>query len=298
MSDKDLEYYLEVCRCRSITKAAAILHLTPQGMSKVIKNLENKLQVKLMERTPNGIILTSFGRLLEEKARFLLKNHQSLFQDINQLKNEQSVIKIASSYGVISTFSTDFITDFNKQYPNVTLECSEFADTYVEKCINNCEFDVGLCIGPNDPNLFNVMKLKSYEHRLLVRKDYWLATKESIEFCDLRNEPIIIESKDFKTNMIFHSKCFDEGFSPLVVFETTEISLAHKLCEEGKGHAVTVDHVANYLKTRNTIAIPFADKTFGWNVNLITKKGIYLSNPCKLFISFIKRWSASNPQNS
>lgn len=37
MNIKDLEYYKVVCDQKSITRAAHILYLTPQGLSKIMK---------------------------------------------------------------------------------------------------------------------------------------------------------------------------------------------------------------------------------------------------------------------
>ena len=64
MDMKNLKWFQEVCRCGSITKAAANLFITPQGLSKGIKNLENELEVTLLERTPNGVSLTPYGECL------------------------------------------------------------------------------------------------------------------------------------------------------------------------------------------------------------------------------------------
>ena len=42
MDLKELEYFKMVCEQKSITKAAHALYMTPQGLSRIIKNIENE----------------------------------------------------------------------------------------------------------------------------------------------------------------------------------------------------------------------------------------------------------------
>ena len=51
MDIRVLEYYLIVAREESITKAAAILHVTQPTLSRQLMQLEEELQVKLFNRT-------------------------------------------------------------------------------------------------------------------------------------------------------------------------------------------------------------------------------------------------------
>ena len=43
MTIQELEYFKIICREKSITKAARQLYITPQGVSKTLKNLESEL---------------------------------------------------------------------------------------------------------------------------------------------------------------------------------------------------------------------------------------------------------------
>ena len=66
MSIQDLEYFAAVCRERSINRAAKLLYITPQGLSKSIKALEQELNAKLLNRRlfrhyPDGMRAVSSG---------------------------------------------------------------------------------------------------------------------------------------------------------------------------------------------------------------------------------------------
>ena len=62
MNIKELQYFKVVCEQKSITKAASVLYMTPQGLSKVMKNIEAQLEASLLIRTGAGVHLTESGK--------------------------------------------------------------------------------------------------------------------------------------------------------------------------------------------------------------------------------------------
>ena len=53
-----LEYFLKVVECGSITKAAQELYLTQPSLTKAISSLEAEYNMKLFNRTSKGLSLT------------------------------------------------------------------------------------------------------------------------------------------------------------------------------------------------------------------------------------------------
>lgn len=57
-----LYYLIEVGQYQSLTVAAEKLHVTQPALSLAIKNLENELNLKLLDRAYNGVTLTPEGK--------------------------------------------------------------------------------------------------------------------------------------------------------------------------------------------------------------------------------------------
>lgn len=62
MNVKDFNVFITVAETKHLTKASKLLYMTPQGISKVIKNLENECDCELFLRTGNGMELSEAGR--------------------------------------------------------------------------------------------------------------------------------------------------------------------------------------------------------------------------------------------
>jgi DNA-binding transcriptional LysR family regulator len=69
---RQLRYFVVVAEEGQITRAAAKLHLAQPALSQAITQLESELAVKLLERHPRGVSLTSAGESFFTKARAAL----------------------------------------------------------------------------------------------------------------------------------------------------------------------------------------------------------------------------------
>jgi len=73
-----LQYFYEVAKSGNISLAAKRLRVSQPAVSKMVKNLEESLGVKLFERNRKGIILTSAGKIAIESAIQIFSQAQNL----------------------------------------------------------------------------------------------------------------------------------------------------------------------------------------------------------------------------
>ena len=78
MQRRNLEYFVTVVDCGSITAAAQKLLVAQPSLSRTIQALERKMNCRLLERTGRGVIPTDTGRQLYYYARSILDKFQML----------------------------------------------------------------------------------------------------------------------------------------------------------------------------------------------------------------------------
>lgn len=230
MNIKELISFLKVCEMKSISKASEDLFISPQGLSKIIKNLEKELGVSLFVRSPIGISLKKHGEVLERNAKSIIKDLEKLKGEIdNATKCDKEKINLVSSYGVIRLLTPECILEFNRTYPNILLEYEEHPDIYIDEYVKNNKADIGFAIEPVDEVDFNKVAIKTFELKLLVHRNNSLSKKKVITYNDLDNVDMVIESKVFKVYHILKKHFEEAGVKPNNIFVTSGFSLCHKL---------------------------------------------------------------------
>ncbi|MBA1394624.1 LysR family transcriptional regulator, partial [Lactobacillus sp. XV13L] len=72
MDVRVLRYFLAIAQEHNISHAAHFLHISQPALSRQISDLETELGVKLFERGPRSIKLTSQGHYLRERAQEII----------------------------------------------------------------------------------------------------------------------------------------------------------------------------------------------------------------------------------
>lgn len=140
----ELQIFLYVAKQCSFTKAAAHLGVSPSAVSHAIKNLENRLHIKLLQRNTRSVSLTPAGERLANDLTPLMNEIQHSLNALGQYQNSlRGQLKIN---GTESAFRCLWhkLQQFMQQYPEVKLELiseMRFIDIVAE------HFDIGIRLG-------------------------------------------------------------------------------------------------------------------------------------------------------
>lgn len=298
MDIKELGYYKIVCEQKSITKAAHYLYMTQQGLSKIIKNLENELNTTLLVRTKSGIELTKTGEYLYSKVPELLEKYESLCNEIICIEQSQNhEIELLSSYGIIRLVTPECLDDFRMKYPQIKLICHEYPDREVERRWAQGQGNVAFLVGNNMVKFPKAKQMEKFEIKLLVNKSHPLAKKKSVRMEELKNERFYLESTEFNIHRLIVEKCREAGFEPNIVFETSGFSLYHKMVRQNKGISVTVDFIFDDMTGENLVMVPFEGEPLYWITNMMIREGNVINTDVELFGKHVLKWQENIQKN-
>ena len=69
MDIRQLTYFLEVAKQQSMTKAAEVLHVSQPALSKMVKGLEEELDMTLIIRSNKSSEVTDAGKIVMDYAK-------------------------------------------------------------------------------------------------------------------------------------------------------------------------------------------------------------------------------------
>lgn len=291
MNFKELECFQIICEEKSITKAARRLYITPQGLSKTLRNLEYEFQIPLVNRNSTGITLTEAGQYLYEQLPGLMSHYYGIYNHIQRIRqNHNHEIDLLSAYGILRLVTPDCLREFQSQHPEIILHYREYPDKQVERLFSNKEGNLAFCVGPSDFSGFHAEKMESFEIKLLVYKEHPLAAKDSVTIMDLKDQPLYIENSEFNIHHLITSKCRAAGFTPNIIFETSGFSLCHKMVKRRKGISVTVDFIYDDMQDENLVMVPFSDGQYLWSTYILTRTDEKISPDTALFLKHVMTW--------
>ena len=296
MDIKTLRYFLQICEDGSFSKASKNLYISQQGLSKSIGNLEKEIGVPLFNRTSTGNQLTEYGEYLNNKASTIVYQFDILTEGIEDIKQKnKKFLNIGVPFGVINALSLDLINEFNKIYPNIVLNIKEYTDSKCEEAILNGDVDLGFAIAYFDKDKFDYKIVKYEKLYAIINKKHPLANRDYIDFSDLKNEKIIINSTESKIHHNFLIKCLENGFNPNIIIQTDEMILVTDFSKRNEGIGISINF--SHTPTCKINYVPFKDDSFTWDIYMVTKKNTHINSTMKKFMDFIENNTSIHNDN-
>src|SRR6201994_4420393 len=88
MNHADLNSFLAVARHKSFRKAADELGCTPSALSHALRNIEERLKVRLVNRTTRSVALTEAGERLVDRLTPAFRDIADALDDLNHYRGE------------------------------------------------------------------------------------------------------------------------------------------------------------------------------------------------------------------
>ncbi|MGZ0750344.1 LysR family transcriptional regulator [Kluyvera sichuanensis] len=141
----DLISFMVVARERSFTRAAAQLGVSQSALSHAMRNLESRLDVRLLTRTTRNVAPTEAGEKLYQR---LSPHLQEIAQEIAALRDSRERpagnIRLTAGEHAMNTIIWPRIKPFMQQYPDINIEVT--VDNGLTDIVDE-RFDAGIRLG-------------------------------------------------------------------------------------------------------------------------------------------------------
>ena len=291
MNTEALEYFIKVYEKKSVTSAAKDLFITPQGLSKTIKQLEMDLETELFYRGSRGVEATEYGEVLYARAKHICYLVEDLKKEISVMSGSKSDLNVVVTYSASSVLPIDLLFGFPKKNSNIKMKLKEVPDEYdVERLFEDEEVDVGLVMINDMCNICDYETVLEGEVVIVVSKDHYLSKKDEISIMELENEDLVLKSVKDGEEHKFVSKCLEYGFTPKVRYEIGNIITGHMLCKSDGLAFVSVNYIEQSINDNKLKVIKLKEK-INQNIYLITKRRPVQSKIVSLFKNYINEYN-------
>lgn len=253
MQHLNLEYFLVIVECGSLTKAAEKLYVSQSSLSQYLKRLEGSLGVALFDRSSSPMRLTLAGERYYIYANRARQMEQDIRQEMADLRDEvRGRVRLGVAFWRGACMLPDFFPEFHINYPGIRLELTEGSAHKMEAALLDDSIDLAIMNLPQRLNL-NYDRLTTEtiieEPILLVVPGGHPAVQKILSVCkendnfpvapiSLVNElPLIFTQRGQNLTLKVNEFLLNNDLHPEVILETGNLTTAINLAAHGMGGA-------------------------------------------------------------
>ena len=228
MDIQKLKYFQTVAKLEHMTNAAEEIHISQPSLTQAIHSLEEELGVPLFKKQGRRIVLTEFGKHLNERLKEIIPSFDNLPNEMAQLKNTvNKTVKL--NILAASTFVINAIIGFHKRYPDAVFDFEQ----------NELKRDCDITITTNGlkKELPKGVKRTVKKERifLAVTKDSPYAKKSEIDLEEVKDEGFVMLNSARLFGVICNKFCSQAGFLPKIAFESDSPTAVQNIIGVGSG---------------------------------------------------------------
>lgn len=257
------EYFYQVYKERSFSKAAEKLFISQPSLSAIITKEEKKIGAPIFDRSNNPISLTTIGEkyIASCEKIFLIED-----EFMNYISASEKLITgrlcIGSSHVFMSTILPKIISNMSIKYPGIQLEVIDLDSDDLKKQLSSGFLDLIIDNNELDEKFFESYPLGTEYLLLAIPKSLSINkkfTSERLTYDDIVNNvhldknipcinisalskvPFVLMHKNYDTRIRAEQIFRDNRISPHVLFEMNQLAGIFSIISSGIGASFISD---------------------------------------------------------
>jgi len=228
-------YY--VAKLGSFTKAADATFRTQSALSQQVKNLEQELGCRLLERIGRRKLrLTSAGQRFFKFSETSLKRYQSLTEELNELKGlQKGLLRMAAPFTTLYHLVPFALKTYITQFPNVELTILDRSQQHILELVKNGDIDFGLVLESNVPKNFTSLRWNKVRTVLMTPLGHALTKAKRVTLKQIGKYPLILPPINLKYRSNLEERFQKLGIECHVIMESSNVELSSLYVEMGLG---------------------------------------------------------------
>ena len=168
----ELSAFVAVAEHRNFTKAAAQLNISRSSLSQTIRSFEERLGVRLLNRTTRSVALTEAGEQLLSDAQPVLDGIDKAIEAVNTFRDKPSgVLRLNMPRLAASLIVGPLLPKFLVKFPDIKVEI--YADDTHSDIVSG-RFDAGIRLGERIAKDMIIVRLLGPQRLIVVASPAYL----------------------------------------------------------------------------------------------------------------------------
>lgn len=285
-----LQVFVTITETESVTKAAARLNLTQPAVSIQLKNLQDQFDIPLTEVIGRKLFITSFGKKIAATARRILKEMETIEQ---QVLAHKGLLAGTLRFSVVTTgvyVMPYFLEPFIRRHPGIDLIMDVTNKKMVLEALENNETDFALVsVLPTNVEVYSI-ELMHNELFLVGGKEFAPASGRKKPVSILSDLPLIFREEGSGTQLTVEKFLQKEGIAVHRKMELATNEAVKQAVLAGLGYSIMpLIGIGPEITSGTLTIVPVKGLPLKTNWNLIWLKGKSLSPAASAYLHFLQK---------
>ena len=297
---RQMRAFIALAKTGNFTLAAQYMHVTQSALSGLIKELEQTLGVRVVDRSTRRVMLTATGNELYPLFSQMIDDLDRALANIaDQAQLRKGIVRVAVPQLMACTLLPQVIAAWRTRYPDIGISLSDSPVEAVTARVLSGETDFG--IGPerdSAPQL-EARELMEMPFEAVVPPGHALAARTRLGWQDLAAHPLISLRGQFTERLLADMDGADS--LPAVALkpahEVTYMTTALAMVASGLGVTVCMPYAAPLVQLHGLRMLPLDTPVLTRRFFVYTREQRSLSPAASAFIAFLFDWvnAGGNP---
>jgi LysR family transcriptional regulator, salicylic acid-responsive activator of bsdBCD len=284
MDFKQLRYFIAIAEEKNITAAANRLHMSQPPLSMQLKQLEEELGVRLVERNGKKMELTDKGTLLYQHALDLVNSMEEVKNELQETEEgKKGILSVGINTLSVPGFS-QLLQTFHKMYPLVSLKIVQNDSFYLSELVKSRTIELAFVRLPLEHRGLAYHQLFN-EHFVFVSRE----RRKSISLKEISQIPLIIPSTEglgsYNTILEAFSK---EKLQLKRIAECSDMHILMELVTAGMGATIVPKSVMDVYGNDQIYSSAINDAELFSSLGIIWLEHHFVSAPARNFLTLVK----------
>ena len=295
MELRHLRYFVAVGDALSFTKGAQKLHLAQPSLTRQIKDLEEEIGVRLLDRTKREVSLTEEGKSFLADAKRVLAHSAEIIESVQRLsRHEVAALNIGYVADLFYSLIPFSLAALQRSFPTVSINLFDMTCGDQFRALEDGKIDLGF-VGLREPIQERGLQFRpiaSYKTAAALAKSNPLAKKPIIKLRDLKSVFFIGMSETAYPGYRhwLTTTCQQVGFTPKVLQDAEIERTVIQAVAVGLGVALLPDQLKK-LPHENVVFRPLTPAVM--TESCIAWKAENPSAALKAYVQIVKERSTS-----
>jgi DNA-binding transcriptional LysR family regulator len=293
VEDSRLKAFCLIVEMKSFSRAAEATLITQSAMSHMIRNLEEEMGVKLLNRSGKTVIPTPAGRLFYRNAKKILGQYRTMEDSIYTLINKvKGTLCIGASTTAASYLLPQVFYSFSRSYPEVRVDLAVSSTEKIINCLYEGRIESAVVEGNLKNSTLFPYVIAEDDIVIIASNDNPLAKKQVVAPDDLLSQQFIMPEtgsgiREFVDDLLQDLKIDPKAIKVLMTLGNTELIV--QLVQYGMGISfVSKWAVFKALKDESVKVLNLSGKRLQRKFYLISAEKEPTTIVARTFAKFVK----------